>query len=422
MTDEADTLKLAIISDLHVGEKARSLDLCIAGTSPDMLPNEKFRERFLEFVSSNSLRADYLVIPGDITNKAQPEEFDVALEVIGEIASELGIGTERLIFVPGNHDVDWTVLNGVGPIHRTRLKQRYDPFRDSFGEKLRDATSLTNPPYYEIFREGKVLFLLYNSANHDGPSTGLNHGKIDLDHLAEIRKSLDKIERIEGEVRIFVTHHHLSQYPELVAKWLDVSLMQNATELHKVLDEFDFDFAIHGHKHFPHFNILSMNTGKHIPYLGAGTFCRQIETELAGHISNQFHMVTIEGRDSKSNNCVGQLQSWAYFPVSGWNKSYVTGGADFQSRRGTGIEHIRKFGGYANPSSIATIIHEVILNNFATTKVIAFKDIRSHMPQFDYVSKEVISKALDIFSQSSQYDIMRENSSECYIVGDKNDD
>ena len=46
----------------------------------------------------NLLEPDFVLLPGDITNNAEPEEFRIAAEVMSQLAA-------RYIAVPGNHDV-----------------------------------------------------------------------------------------------------------------------------------------------------------------------------------------------------------------------------------------------------------------------------------------------------------------------------
>ena len=69
-------MKLAVISDLHVGLAARAKDLC---PEPPAVPRKDFltynsktdndyRSRFVRFVQDQHLTADYLILPGDITH------------------------------------------------------------------------------------------------------------------------------------------------------------------------------------------------------------------------------------------------------------------------------------------------------------------------------------------------------------------
>jgi len=47
-----------------------------------------------------------LIITGDITERGNTEQFDIAKEQIGEIIKAIGISKELVALVPGNHDVN----------------------------------------------------------------------------------------------------------------------------------------------------------------------------------------------------------------------------------------------------------------------------------------------------------------------------
>src|SRR3972149_5878317 len=53
----------------------------------------------------------YIVLSGDITETATPEEFDDAANVIQEILNGLNIERTNILCVPGNHDVNWDLSN-----------------------------------------------------------------------------------------------------------------------------------------------------------------------------------------------------------------------------------------------------------------------------------------------------------------------
>ena len=51
---------------------------------------------------------DYLVISGDLTDKATPEQLDIARQFVSGVIEEFGLSAERTIIAPGNHDLSWT--------------------------------------------------------------------------------------------------------------------------------------------------------------------------------------------------------------------------------------------------------------------------------------------------------------------------
>ncbi len=50
---------------------------------------------------------DYLVISGDMSNCAAPEEFKIARQFISELIEKFGLTEDCCILVPGNHDQSW---------------------------------------------------------------------------------------------------------------------------------------------------------------------------------------------------------------------------------------------------------------------------------------------------------------------------
>ena len=50
---------------------------------------------------------DYLVVSGDLTNRASVEEFEKVYQFISALIARLKITAARCVIVPGNHDLSW---------------------------------------------------------------------------------------------------------------------------------------------------------------------------------------------------------------------------------------------------------------------------------------------------------------------------
>ena len=109
--NDISQLNIAVISDLHIGDSARAKELCPTGNNG--AAEDEFRRKFMEFSQIQNVPADYLIIPGDISDRAKPDEFLLASEIITEVAATLQVPIEKILFVPGNHDVDWTRADGL---------------------------------------------------------------------------------------------------------------------------------------------------------------------------------------------------------------------------------------------------------------------------------------------------------------------
>ncbi|MFO0992049.1 MAG: metallophosphoesterase [Hyphomicrobiales bacterium] len=255
-------LSLAIVSDLHIGSKACTPDL----RGQPISGRRTFLDQFSEFIKTNAIAADFLVLPGDMSEIADPHEFDKASNLVEAVASELKVKSDSVFFVPGNHDVDWSVLKQevdgkAQPIHPVRWGQRYDGIRNSanvFAKSLSCGTgTYFEQPHFAYWQKPEVVCVGYNSSWHDKP--GQQHtGNINLDDLAQLSSRFDelRLQDFHG-VKIFLVHHHVLQYAQVL--WEDVSIAQNAEALLDVLEKFKFDLLVHGHRHIPRFQILKRN-------------------------------------------------------------------------------------------------------------------------------------------------------------------
>ncbi|HEX8537427.1 MAG TPA: metallophosphoesterase, partial [Cystobacter sp.] len=89
-------LRILHLSDLHVGAGADPVSLLQPLISDLTDPSDLAVDHL-----------DYLVISGDITNRADPAEFKKALEFVSALRERFALTAERCIIVPGNHDLDW---------------------------------------------------------------------------------------------------------------------------------------------------------------------------------------------------------------------------------------------------------------------------------------------------------------------------
>ncbi|WP_395844814.1 metallophosphoesterase [Archangium violaceum] len=92
-----EPIRILHLSDLHVGAKDDPISLL-----QPLVADLQDRSEGLGVE-----RLDYLVISGDITNRAAPQEFEKAREFVSGLIKEFGLTAERCIIVPGNHDLDW---------------------------------------------------------------------------------------------------------------------------------------------------------------------------------------------------------------------------------------------------------------------------------------------------------------------------
>lgn len=317
-------MKIAILSDLHVGPSAKAQDLCPIECAGDL---NKYREKvenyiddFNNFLSGENITADYLLVPGDITQDAHPMEVRLASEFLHGVQKRLGIADDHLLFVPGNHDADWNMYDsndktGLKWSHRYLALQSSKFIFDSINRRPNAKGDLFDAPFFKMWEFDDLIVVGYNSASRDTKETKVHCGDIVREHLNELESVLRTLpQNRDSKVRIGLLHHHLRNFPLPKPSDRDYSMASNGEDFIELLRKYHFDFIVHGHRHHSYFSARAMP----MPILAAGSFSALLDTSLAQLTTNQFHIVEI-AKDS-SLEAVGVVRSWSN-TVLGWSRS-----------------------------------------------------------------------------------------------------
>jgi len=248
---------------------------------------------------------DVVVVSGDLTQQAEAKEFVECEGFLQKIVDELlGRNKERLVLVPGNHDVDWTCSKeAYEPAHTTEFnaKQAFD-HHGSFRVKVSDLTlwkrksdkaaydrrfgSFSN--FFANFYGNKDKykfpvdrsddqFVIFDEFTNDLGIVivGFNSCYLNdhLWHRGSIRKEcllraagqLDRLGYKEGgPLRIAVWHHNVLGSPQ------KSDFMDPRTTF--LLAERGFSLGLHGHVHeFGRIEMLARHV--RIPIVWAGSMC-----------------------------------------------------------------------------------------------------------------------------------------------------
>ncbi|MCP4663802.1 MAG: hypothetical protein GY856_51110, partial [bacterium] len=94
-------IQLLHLSDLHFGPHSRFR------TDGDARDAERLGKAFHRALVEAGVegKIDLAVVTGDLTEAAKENEFAEGEAFLAALTGELGLGHERFVFVPGNHDV-----------------------------------------------------------------------------------------------------------------------------------------------------------------------------------------------------------------------------------------------------------------------------------------------------------------------------
>jgi 3',5'-cyclic AMP phosphodiesterase CpdA len=192
--------KLLHISDVHFG--------------PPHLP--RLAAGVLDFVQLH--RPDLVVVSGDLTQRALPEQFRQARAFVDSLPAPA-------LVVPGNHDV---------PFHKPlwRLWQR---FLDPYGEYRRHFSPELEP----VFRDDEILVVGINTAF----GWTIKEGRIKLARLLEVGALLARVP--STLCKVVVAHHHLIPPPNFGTQ----RVLANAYEAIDLFSSAGVDLILSGHQH-----------------------------------------------------------------------------------------------------------------------------------------------------------------------------
>lgn len=395
-------LRIAFMSDLHVGKHARGLDMCPhpLSDSEKVAKESNYMDSFDNFLDGTETKdrgpIDLLCITGDISNGGHVDEFRMADEIISRVAARLGVPDDGVFFVPGNHDIHWPVMKLEPTAFWERMK--YAPLLQNnlkLAKHLARKTSgaFDEHPHFVLWENTKVFVVAINSAAYDGPEVKNHSGIVKQASVEALKSSLEtSLRQDDQRLRLCLIHHHPIQYSEPTPDAQDVSIVTNAENLLSVLTDFRFDLLLHGHKHHPRLNTHSGNNSQPYVTLGAGSFSATLSPTYYGSLSNLFHIVNVRGRNADTNGIEGSVQTWMYNPRDKWQKSHHK----------VGMPHIEVFGTNYAPNEIETRVRGAVLERLKVDPVCSIADIESADASLKHVRRSSLFNALKSISDEQK--------------------
>jgi 3',5'-cyclic AMP phosphodiesterase CpdA len=241
-------------------------------------------------------RLDYLVVSGDLTNRATEKEFETVHRFLSELISRFKLSAERCFIVPGNHDLSWDVeVYGWKPERKVTAKEAEENgyIKQGDGYLIRDNAKyperfknfakfykqFTQRDYLlkpeaqslsSLFEDTRIQFLLLNSAweidefNIDRSSINPNALQYVLDEanskIAEAKKE-KRLAPDAGVLRLAIFHHPTTGNEKIRNDEFLEHLRQEKVAL-----------CLHGHIHEDLADLIFHTHSQQIYAVGAGSF------------------------------------------------------------------------------------------------------------------------------------------------------
>jgi predicted phosphodiesterase len=329
-------ITFAILSDLHAAPKSsdpKGTEVKLYSDGDSFGLHDNPLSSLYELISREKLTADFIVCPGDMTNRADGGALRFVWTRLHELKEKFG--AHQVIATVGNHDVD-SRGQVEGTIPRESLMRLVPRFPIS-DNSLSDHFWAHG---YYITTIGRVRFLVLNSSWLHEHRTELERGAITNYTLEKLRRELQ--ENSPAEFNVAVCHHHPHVHSELA---LGGDIMINGQQLLDMLSENGTWMVIHGHKHHPKIELAQGDFQQPI-VLACGSFSGRLEGANATVSRNYFHMVQLEqfGEDAVLR---GVITSWNWVSGLGW-QSYGSLNSTFPSRLGFGFD--------GNPRTLARAV------------------------------------------------------------------
>lgn len=328
-------IRILHLSDLHFAETAEPVSMW-----QPLVADLRDREGGLGFE-----RLDYLVVSGDLTNRADPREFERVHQFISALIEKFDLSAQRCIIAPGNHDLSWEVdtydWKSKRKVERKGLREgsfveqgdgyliredgRYPARFENFGKFYHNLIQEPYPLRAEdqclpfLFDDAKLQFLVMNSAweidEYFGDRSGINEAALSAG-LAEAGDQIEKsvaagrLAKDDRVLRLAVWHHPVTGN-EKIAGDAFLSRLQQA----------GFKLCLHGHVHDDRADLIGyLHRDRKIHVAGAGSFGAPTSArpESTPRLYNLIEIERDHSRIRVHTRCLrkdgGAWEGWAVWP------------------------------------------------------------------------------------------------------------
>ncbi len=326
-------LRILHLSDLHIG----------AEDDPDSLFQPLEADLADQKEGLGQERLDYLVISGDITHRASPQEFEKAHAFVSKLIERFELTAERCILVPGNHDLDWETEvytwkrkrhvkqeqlkpgsfieagDGYNLRDDARYPERFKNFSQHFYHPLTQKRYPLAPEEQclpVLFSEDRLQFLAVNSAweidEYFQDRASISEQALSRGLAIAEQQRREALKPGIGALRIGVWHHPITGN----AKIHDTAFVERLLQA-------DVHVCLHGHVHEERADLVNYLHSRRMHVVGAGSFGAPMHHRPES-VPRLFNLLEIQ-RDLRRlkvhTRCLrrqgGAWEGWAVWPWPG---------------------------------------------------------------------------------------------------------
>lgn len=312
-----EPLAIVVVSDIHAGPEHPFAELRI-GDGPlegRAFTREALSTSIAELLKGITPARRILVCAGDISTKCNSEELRKACTFLTELSRDLEVPEGQRFIVPGNHDIDWrlTQLAEEDPWYDALRQRKFEELVGAHAEGFRWCSKST-PIHVELPGLNASIFLL-DSPGEDRHDQTPHRGQLGESQLRALEKMLAESAQ---PLKVVVLHHHVLPMRREVDP-PDYSVLNDAFELTKLLEQHDVQLVIHGHQHRPWIHTQASQ----MIVVGAGTTTawHRLPPETRG----AFHIVVAETLTERRLS--GRVHTRVLKSTQGWRApSYTSDG------------------------------------------------------------------------------------------------
>lgn len=308
-------INFLVVSDLHstVNEESKSESMLMFDQKTK---KSKHAEACITYVKELGIDINFVVCPGDISNKGDVDGFKAGWNFLHELKNETQ--ASELLCVPGNHDHQSRPNTHYSVIHELKFVE--PPFPTS------DIDMNTNFwGWYWLHQEFEHFNVIkLNSSAYHGLNEEFKHGRVAVQTADQIYNYLKDDNKFkEKTFNILLCHHHPIPMDE-VDNNFDTEAMDGGVYLLRKLDEANVGpwLVIHGHKHFA--NLSLGMTQRSVPpvIFSAGSLGAHLYPQIEDRTTNQFYILTIDlDKTGDKESLVGTFKAYSWNIMSGWHPS-----------------------------------------------------------------------------------------------------